>query len=64
MPYYIQGEIETIDELMSTPAGAVRDGAFFKNVKAINCLNRTLAERVDRERKGVEVVSLETSDLT
>lgn len=60
MPYYIQGEIENTDELMSTPAGAVRDAAFFKNVKAINCMSRTLAERIDRKRKLVEVVSLET----
>ena len=48
MPYYIQGEIESTDELMSTPAGAVRDAAFFKNVKAIHCMSRTLAERIDR----------------
>ncbi len=62
MPYYIQGEIENADELMSTPAGAVRDGAFFKNVKAINCLSRTLAERIDRTQKAVEVVSLESGE--
>jgi NADPH-dependent 2,4-dienoyl-CoA reductase/sulfur reductase-like enzyme/rhodanese-related sulfurtransferase len=60
MPYYIQGEIETTDELMSTPAGAVRDAAFFKSVKAIHCESRTLAERIDRSRKVVEVVALET----
>lgn len=62
MPYYIQGEIETVDELMSTPAGAVRDAAFFKNVKAIRCLSRTLAECIDRERKLVEVVALESGE--
>jgi len=62
MPYYIQGEIENTDELMSTPAGAVRDAAFFKNVKAVNCLSRTLAERVDRTRKTIEVVSLESGE--
>lgn len=64
MPYYIQGEIDTTDELMSTPAGAVRDGAFFKNVKAINCLSRTLAQSIDRSRKVVEVVSLESGQKT
>jgi len=62
MPYYIQGEIETADELLSTPQGAVRDAAFFKNVKAIHCLGKTLAERIDLERKAVEVVSLETGE--
>lgn len=62
MPYYIQGEIESTDELMSTPAGAVRDAAFFRNVKAVNCLSRTLAERIDRQEKTVEVVSLESGE--
>ncbi len=61
MPYYIQGQVETMDELMMTPAGALRDEAFFKGVKAINVMSRTLAERIDRERKVVEVVSLETA---
>lgn len=62
MPYYIQGTISNTDELMSTPAGAVRDGAFFQNVKAIHCLNRTLAERIDRKGKLLEVVSLESGE--
>lgn len=62
MPYYIQGKIETTDELMSTAAGAVRDEVFFKNVKAINCLSRTLAERIDRKRKTVEVVCVESGE--
>ena len=62
MPYYIQGEIHSVDELMSTPAGAVRDAAFFKNVKAINCLGRTLAQRIDRAQKLVHVVSLDSGE--
>lgn len=62
LPYYIQGEVETADELMSTPAGAIRDAAFFRNVKAINVLSRTLAERIDRQGRFVEVVSLETDE--
>ncbi|MGI6295786.1 MAG: FAD-dependent oxidoreductase [Armatimonadota bacterium] len=62
MPYYIQGTVETVDELMSTAAGAVRDAAFFKNVKAINVMGQTLAESIDRKRKVVEVVSLLTTE--
>jgi len=62
MPYYIEDAITSRDELMSTPAGAMRDAAFFKNVKAIRCLDRTLAERIDRERKLVHVVSLESGE--
>jgi len=62
MPYYIRGEIETADELMMTPAGALRDAAFFRTVKDVHVMSRTLAERIDRARKTVEVVSLETGE--
>ncbi|MFQ3550258.1 MAG: FAD-dependent oxidoreductase, partial [Armatimonadota bacterium] len=62
MPYYIQGEIETADELMSTPAGAVRDAAFFKNVKDIKVMSRTLAEKIDRRNKKVEIINIETGE--
>jgi NADPH-dependent 2,4-dienoyl-CoA reductase/sulfur reductase-like enzyme len=62
MPYYIQGEIETADELMSTAAGGIRDAAFFKSVKAVKVMGRTLAERIDRDRKVVEVISIETGE--
>lgn len=62
MPYYIQGEIESADELMSTAAGGVRDAAFFRNVKDVTVLARTLAERIDCEKKVVEVISLETNE--
>ncbi|MCX8052973.1 MAG: FAD-dependent oxidoreductase [Armatimonadetes bacterium] len=62
MPYYIQGEIETADELMMTSAGGLRDAAFFKSVKAVNVMSRTLAESIDRNRKVVEIVSIETGE--
>lgn len=62
LPYYIEGKIETADELMSAGAGVIRDAAFFKNVKAIDVKSRTLAERIDRKKKVVEVVSLETGE--
>lgn len=62
MPYYIQGAIETADELMSTAGGVVRDAAFFDSVKGIKVMGRTLAESIDRERQVVEMVSLETAE--
>lgn len=57
MPYYIQGQVRDFHELMSTPVGVVRDGTFFQNVKDIRVLNQTLAEKIDRARKTVSVVS-------
>ena len=62
MPYYIQGHVRDFHELMSTPAGVIRDGAFFQNVKDIRVLNRTLGERIDRTRKTVSVVNVATGE--
>jgi len=62
MPYYIQGTIESADELLSTAAGVVRDAAFFKSVKAIKVMGQTLAERIDRKRKVVETIGVETGE--
>ena len=33
MPYYVSGDVGEIDQLMMTPAGAMRNSTFFKNVK-------------------------------
>jgi NADPH-dependent 2,4-dienoyl-CoA reductase/sulfur reductase-like enzyme/rhodanese-related sulfurtransferase len=61
-PYYIKGDIAEFNELIETPVGTPRDAAFFRKVKDISVLTRTLAEKVDRERKTVSVISLDTSE--
>lgn len=60
MPYYVQGQVHEFHDLMSTPAGVIRDAVFFQNVKDIRVLNQTLAEKVDRLRKTVSVVHVVT----
>ena len=62
MPYYIQGKVKEINELMNTPAGVTRDVVFFQKVKNINVLNRTLATRIDRQAKTVEVACIDTGE--
>jgi len=61
-PYYVKGDIAEFNELIETPVGTPRDAAFFRNVKNITVLTRTLAERVDRERKVVSIVNLDTNE--
>jgi NADPH-dependent 2,4-dienoyl-CoA reductase/sulfur reductase-like enzyme/rhodanese-related sulfurtransferase len=61
-PYYIAGKIHDYKELMMTPAGIVRDTAFFKNVKAIRVCNKTMAERIDRAGKVVQAVNVDTGE--
>lgn len=58
LPYYVAGDVQDISQLMTTPAGAVRNQAFFKNVKDITVLTETLATGIDRAVKEVTVKDL------
>jgi NADPH-dependent 2,4-dienoyl-CoA reductase/sulfur reductase-like enzyme/rhodanese-related sulfurtransferase len=58
LPYYVSGEIKEQKELMETPAGVVRDAAFFLNVKNFKVQNRTEALEIDRKEKRVHVKAL------
>ncbi|MCX5914840.1 MAG: FAD-dependent oxidoreductase, partial [Deltaproteobacteria bacterium] len=62
MPYYVSGDVAESKNLMDTPAGVIRDSLFFLNVKGIAVLDRTLAEKIDRKKKIVSVVHLETGE--
>ena len=41
LPYYVSGVIEDPKELMSTPAGVVRDAVFFQQFKSVRVMNQT-----------------------
>lgn len=58
MPYYIGGDVESIEDLMKTPVGALRDPAFFRSVKDINVLKQTLATKIECNAKTVQVRNL------
>jgi NADPH-dependent 2,4-dienoyl-CoA reductase/sulfur reductase-like enzyme/rhodanese-related sulfurtransferase len=58
LPYYVSGKIKDQQELMETPAGVVRDTAFFLNVKNFKVRNGTEALEIDRKGKRVCVKAL------
>ena len=60
MPYYIEGMVEDVNTLFSSPVGVARDAVFFKKVKNIDVRNQTLATKIDRKAKTVEVVRVDT----
>jgi NADPH-dependent 2,4-dienoyl-CoA reductase/sulfur reductase-like enzyme/rhodanese-related sulfurtransferase len=60
LPYYVGAEVNTIDDLMKTPAGVLRSPQYFHDVKDIKILTRTLAEQIDRQRKQVIIRNLDT----
>jgi NADPH-dependent 2,4-dienoyl-CoA reductase/sulfur reductase-like enzyme/rhodanese-related sulfurtransferase len=55
LPYYVSGEIREQRELMETPAGVIRDAAFFLNVKNFKVRNGAEALEIDRGVKRVRV---------
>jgi NADPH-dependent 2,4-dienoyl-CoA reductase/sulfur reductase-like enzyme len=58
LPYFVSGVVPDREELFSTPAGAVRDPAFFEAVKNVKVRNRTEAVAIDRANKKVEYRNL------
>lgn len=55
LPYYIDGTVKEQSELMSSPAGVVRDPIFFQQVKNVHLMNQTEAFEIDRKKKQVHV---------
>jgi NADPH-dependent 2,4-dienoyl-CoA reductase/sulfur reductase-like enzyme/rhodanese-related sulfurtransferase/two-component sensor histidine kinase len=58
LPYYVSGVVRDQKELVSTPAGAVRDPVFFQKVKNVRVLESTEALELDRAGHRVRVRSL------
>ena len=52
-PYYVAGEVKGRDMLLCTPAGVVRDPAFFGGAKGITALVGTEVTAIDREARTV-----------
>lgn len=64
MPYYVSGDVSDINQLVSSPAGTMRNAAFFKNVKNIAILTHTEAIAIDRNTKQVQVKDLITGQIS
>ncbi|HWR41323.1 MAG TPA: FAD-dependent oxidoreductase, partial [Patescibacteria group bacterium] len=61
LPYYVSGDVDSLQQLMSSSSGALRNPDFFKNVKNINVLTKTEAIRINRTTKTVTVRNRETA---
>lgn len=62
LPFYLSGLVPDLRQLMSTPAGLVRDTEFFRREKNVRVLTRTLAENIDRERRQVTICRLDMGE--
>ncbi len=61
-PYYIGGNFDERDMLLSTPAGVVRDAAFFEAAKGVKAHVNTEVAAVDRQNKSVLCVNGATEE--
>ncbi len=62
LPYYISGRVKDQRELMSTAAGVLRDPIFFHKQKNVDVFNRTEALAIDREKRTVLVMDLNSDE--
>jgi NADPH-dependent 2,4-dienoyl-CoA reductase/sulfur reductase-like enzyme/rhodanese-related sulfurtransferase len=62
MPYYVSGDVDDCRSLSATPAGVLRDSVFFRSVKNVSVLDRTLAQSIDRKNRTIDIVNVETGE--
>ncbi len=55
LPFYLEGQVEDLTELTTTPVGVPRDVNFFKAVKGVDVRLNTEAIAIDRKSKKVRV---------
>lgn len=58
IPYYMSGEVNTIDALRATPYNTIRDAGFFAAMKGVTVRTQTRALSIDRAAKRVLVHDL------
>jgi len=61
-PYYVGGVFDDRNALLTTPAGVVRDPAYYQKVKGITARTRTEATAIDPLRKTVAIRDLHTGE--
>ncbi|AEH44959.1 FAD-dependent pyridine nucleotide-disulfide oxidoreductase [Thermodesulfatator indicus DSM 15286] len=60
IPYYVSGDIPDEKELRLTAFKMLKDEKFFENAKGVHTLTKTLATKIDREKKVVHVKYLDS----
>ncbi len=58
MPFYIEGQLASIDELLCTHQGVRRNESYFTKVKGIKLLGQTEAIKINRSSKTVTLKNL------
>jgi len=64
MPYFVSGDVPSIEHLMATASGEIRDAGYFSRARNINVLTRTKATKIDRHNKKLAIIDLKTGSET
>jgi len=64
MPYFVSGDIQSVDKLRTTPYGLIRDVAFFREAKGLEVVTGTKVERIDRDARKVYCKSMRTGEAS
>ncbi len=58
IPYFISGDVNSVQDLMSTSFHMLRTPQFFQDVKDVKVRSRTRATAIDREKRTVRILDL------
>jgi len=58
LPYYLSGDIDSIDDLMKTTFGVKRTPEFFWNAKGVEVNTGVIVEGIDKSRKTLRIKDL------
>ncbi|OGO01255.1 MAG: hypothetical protein A2Y59_01810 [Chloroflexi bacterium RBG_13_52_14] len=64
MPYFLSGDIQSVDKLRTTPYGLIRDVDFFREAKGLEVITGTKVERIDRDARKVYCTSTRTGEAS
>lgn len=62
LPYFASGDIDSIDSLMRTSYGVLRDRHFFRDTKGFSVFTGAEIIRIDRKKKTVTVKDIEAGE--
>lgn len=58
LPYFLSGEVDSIDSLLRTPNGTIKDEWYFREVKGVQVLSQHDALKIDRASRTVQCKNL------
>ncbi len=62
IPYYVGGDVNDLEDLYKTTSHAIRDEAFFRDIKGVEVLTCIEAREIDRKNKRVLIRDLKSGE--